>query len=207
MSQFQANIATKEGTFKIIQTLNKALDNSQMIGSELDEIFEVWWPKLEEKFVEVPEIEKESVLQRSTENILEEILSNSREQMRREEIRLKSFEKREHDLDSLTKNMEGFLEMIRQGSLKLMNSKNEFESILNKAEGEAEKPEIPKKIKQILENKDVGSFFDSLSNSAGPMVDMVGKLKSMQNDSQEMNDMILNPDKRNKTEGGSEDKP
>lgn len=200
MSQFQANIATKEGTFKIIQTLNKALDASQIIGPELDEIFEVWWPKLEERLIEVPTVEKGNILKRSTENILEEILSNSREQMRREEIRLKSFEKREHDMDSLTNTLEGFLKVVQQSSLNLMNSKKEFENLLSITGEDPKKAEIQKDIMKILKGKEMGALFNNLSNPTGPMVDMIEKIKTMQFESQEMNQLLLNPDNGEKPE-------
>ena len=60
----------------------------QILSSELDEIFDVWWPRLEKQLSEVPVIENKKIVQRDMGDILEEILGNTREQMRREEIRL-----------------------------------------------------------------------------------------------------------------------
>lgn len=88
-AQFQAALANKDGTSRILQTLNKALGESQLPTSELEEIFDVWWPRLECDLEKVPAIEQKPTI-RSSDEILEEVLHNTREQLRREEIRLTS---------------------------------------------------------------------------------------------------------------------
>ena len=50
LSQFQATSANKEGTKKLLVSVNKALKETSIQENELDEIFEVWWPKLQERF-------------------------------------------------------------------------------------------------------------------------------------------------------------
>ena len=201
MSQFQATLATKDGTAKIIQTLNKALDDSQIVGSELDEIFDVWWPKLEEKLSKVPNVEKEDIVERSNENILEEILSNSREQMRREDIRLNAFEKREQKFETFTQSFEGFLDLFRQSSFALVNSKKELAGLFQETDKIFKNElEIPQDIAKNLKNNDLEKVIGLLSSSDGPLTDMLKKIKELRTDSQKENQLLLNPDQENKSE-------
>ena len=200
MSQFQATLATKDGTAKIIQTLNKALDDSQIVGSELDEIFDVWWPKLEEKLSKVPNVEKEGIVERSNENILEEILSNSREQMRREDIRLNAFKKREQKFETFTQSFEGFLDLFRQSSFALVNSKKELAGLFQETDKIFKNElEIPQDIAKNLKNNDFEKVIGLLSSSDGPLTDMLKKIKELRTDSQKENQLLLNPDQENKS--------
>ena len=201
MSQFQATLATKDGTAKIIQTLNKALDDSQIVGSELDEIFDVWWPKLEEKLSKVPNVEKEDIVERSNENILEEILSNSREQMRREDIRLNAFKKREQKFETFTQSFEGFLDLFRQSSFALVNSKKELAGLFQETDKIFKNElEIPQDIAKNLKNNDFEKVIGLLSSSDGPLTDMLKKIKELRTDSQKENQLLLNPDQKIKSE-------
>jgi len=86
-AQFQAAVADKDGTSRILQTLNRALGESQLLPEQLQEIFDVWWPKLESDLERVPPNDQTQNT-RSSDEILEEVLRNTREQLRREEIRL-----------------------------------------------------------------------------------------------------------------------
>jgi hypothetical protein len=99
MTQFQAALSNEDGTLRIIQTLNRALGNMQLPPSELDEIFEVWWPKLEERLMGTPEVEGPQAQKRPSEEILEEILNHTREQLRREDLRLLSSKESGEKLD------------------------------------------------------------------------------------------------------------
>ncbi len=108
MSQFQAVLASKEGTAKIIQTLNRALNDNQLPATELDEIFDVWWPRLEAQLSATPIIANEGIVPRSAEELLEEILGNTREQLRREEVRLAAFQEKDKKMDAMLKLMDGF---------------------------------------------------------------------------------------------------
>jgi hypothetical protein len=106
MAQFQAALADKEGTSRILQTFNKALGDSQIPAIELDEIFDVWWPKLEGQLQNLPSVESKVVQQRTTGEILEEILSNTRENLRREEMRLLSSQRQETAVEALINKIE-----------------------------------------------------------------------------------------------------
>jgi hypothetical protein len=45
--QFQATTATREGTFGLVQTLNRALGNNSVQELRLSKTFDLWWPELE----------------------------------------------------------------------------------------------------------------------------------------------------------------
>ncbi len=76
LAQFQATRATRQEIRALISTVNRALGDEALSETHLDEVFEVWWPKLEEEFTKLP---IEEVLgphpERTERNILEEILA------------------------------------------------------------------------------------------------------------------------------------
>jgi hypothetical protein len=48
LAEFQASIADRDGTKRLLRTINSAPGNAQMLSEkQLDDIFHVWWPKLE----------------------------------------------------------------------------------------------------------------------------------------------------------------
>jgi predicted nucleotide-binding protein len=47
--QFQATVANKEDTNKLIHTLNRALGESGLAQTQLDKAFDIWWPELERR--------------------------------------------------------------------------------------------------------------------------------------------------------------
>jgi hypothetical protein len=114
LSQFQANESNKEGTHRIVSTLNFALGTQSLDQKYLDEIFEVWWPKLDNQLQLVPEYKGESHDKRPTEELLDEIVKNTREQLRREEVRLI----RSTDLESQIGEMINVFEMGYKNAIK-----------------------------------------------------------------------------------------
>lgn len=111
---FQSNKATEEGTLKVLQTLNNALANPDSKSApirNLDTVFKKWWGNLEEKLNNLPQVENTQIKQRTTEEILEEILNNTREQLRRESIRVSSASKKDEQLDEFI-NILGFFNTI-----------------------------------------------------------------------------------------------
>ena len=87
LSQFQANQITADGMLKIVSTLNRLLGPAQIPEADFEEIFTVWWPHLENKLKAAPNTETVTP-KRTQEEILEEIVSNTREQIRRENLRI-----------------------------------------------------------------------------------------------------------------------
>jgi hypothetical protein len=76
-----ATKADKESTRSLLHTINKALETKALPDSRLDEIFEVWWPKLEEKLLALPKPRTETKPQRTERALLVELLNLSRNQM------------------------------------------------------------------------------------------------------------------------------
>jgi hypothetical protein len=105
LTQFQANVLSREGIGKILATINRGLGERQIESSELNEILDVWWPKLQEKIDAMPHV-AEPVVIRSTESQLDELLSLARENMRRENLRLEASRERDEKTDGLLDFME-----------------------------------------------------------------------------------------------------
>jgi hypothetical protein len=165
ISQFQARKTNKEGTLKILKTINNALDNKSLQEDELDEIFEVWWPKLSDNFDKVPKYEGKKIDNRTTEDILSEIVINTREQLRREELRLDRSSEMSLKMDtfiSLVQNMGkstttdlSSLNSIKNQLLKKYPDKSDLLNINLQNSG----------IKEMLENlKDLKDMDDSFTD-------------------------------------------
>jgi hypothetical protein len=75
LTRFQATKMEKDDTRKLIQTVNSAL-SVPLEKEELNENFEMWWGRLEERLKSVPQLNKVSTAppERSEKAILEEVL-------------------------------------------------------------------------------------------------------------------------------------
>jgi hypothetical protein len=80
LAQFQHTRATKNDLRKLISTINSTLGDSKLPESELSETFEVWWPKLEERLVQIRELTSQTGPIRTDRELLEEILNLVRTQ-------------------------------------------------------------------------------------------------------------------------------
>lgn len=80
--QFQSTAADKPGTFKLLKSLNEAVEKGKLTSPSLEEAFEVWWPKLEEKLARVPGPNAKLPPQRSDREVLDEILELARQNAR-----------------------------------------------------------------------------------------------------------------------------
>lgn len=107
LTQFQANNLDRIGIGKVLTTINSGLGDRRLEAQQLDEILDVWWPKLEEKLQAIPNAIAPTAI-RTTGDQLEELLALSREQLRRENIRIEASNERDEKLDSLL----GFLDKI-----------------------------------------------------------------------------------------------
>jgi TIR domain len=54
LSSFQGKIADREGTFELVQSINKAQPDNVLDDKRLEETFRVWWPGLGEKLKKMP---------------------------------------------------------------------------------------------------------------------------------------------------------
>ena len=78
--QFQASEATKEDVWKILTTLNKAVEPKPLSETSLRNAFSRWWPDLELKLESVESIHPVKAVKRSAEDMLEELVDSIREQ-------------------------------------------------------------------------------------------------------------------------------
>jgi hypothetical protein len=87
--QFNAAKATREDTLKLVHTVNDAQE-APLLKAVLEESYEVWWPKLEERLSSLPRPQFEVKHSRSEREILEELLDLVREQAKTNTSRLDS---------------------------------------------------------------------------------------------------------------------
>lgn len=79
LAQFNATIADKEGTYKLLKNINSA--SEKPLGEvNLGETFETWWGKLERQLKSIPESKETHIRpERPIEDVVEEILETVRE--------------------------------------------------------------------------------------------------------------------------------
>lgn len=82
LAQFQATRATKEDVLKLLKTLNSALGDNALPETHIDEVFDVWWPKLESQLEMLPPEESKTKTHRPDRELLEELLALVRNQSR-----------------------------------------------------------------------------------------------------------------------------
>ena len=73
LAQFQGVDADKEGTYKLLLSLNSSRDDP-FVEERLRRVFEMWWPSLEVRLASVPSTIETRVPERDTRALLEEIL-------------------------------------------------------------------------------------------------------------------------------------
>jgi len=117
LAQFQALELDRAGVLKVLQNLNSALGQDALDARDLTESFDVWWPKLAQKLEQVPPHgQSEHIVKRSTEDILEEILNNTREQLRRENVRLEHSAERDKQMDNFLPLFENSIRQFEEQS-------------------------------------------------------------------------------------------
>ena len=90
LTNFQYKQADKKGTKELVESMNQVLDKP-LSQDDLQETFEVWWPRLDEKLIAIPEPVAKQAERRSVENMLEEVLELVR-QLARSSSNIRSFE-------------------------------------------------------------------------------------------------------------------
>jgi hypothetical protein len=89
--QFNAAKANEEDTLKLVHTVNDAQE-TPLPKSTLEESYEVWWPKLEERLSNLPRPQIAVKYARPEREILEELLDLVREQARMNASRVDSLD-------------------------------------------------------------------------------------------------------------------
>ncbi len=75
LGQFQSNPANKEGTQKLLKTINSALAENKLEEDVLHDAFEKYWPDLEKVLQDLPTVIGEDRPKRKAEDMVEEILN------------------------------------------------------------------------------------------------------------------------------------
>lgn len=87
ISVYQGEEATREGTLKLLQTINGALEESCRISEKsLEKYFDKWWEDLNSKLLEIKDYEESNsgfIAPRQDRELLEEILQLVRKQDRK----------------------------------------------------------------------------------------------------------------------------
>lgn len=79
LTQFQTSQFNKTDFKKLVRTINNNLPDGKLEDRVFDEVFEMWWPKLEIKIQKILEANKvENVSVRNDRDILEEVLALAR---------------------------------------------------------------------------------------------------------------------------------
>jgi hypothetical protein len=172
LAQFQANEATFDGIERVLSTLNKALPDNQLPNEALNEILDVWWPKLSARLQEMPPAPEGLPQRRPTDEILEEIVANTREQIRRENIRLEAFHEKESKFDEM-------MELMRSGTSALQQLQERVERIRDFFT----KPTKPEDIARL--------FKDLPLTDVSQMHKMLNSLKEMSDSSRIINEDLL----------------
>lgn len=108
MAQFQAVTCTKEGVRKIINSVNDSLGDGSINEIDLSEIFEVWWPKLQDQLDKI-ENHEEHIPKRESSEMIEELLDIAREQRRVSEERSTALEDKKEDIKKIFEHMQTML--------------------------------------------------------------------------------------------------
>lgn len=78
LGQFQSNPADKEGTKKLLETINSALGEKKLEEGIVNDAFEKYWPDLEKVLGNLPPVKGEETPKRKVEDMVEEILDTVR---------------------------------------------------------------------------------------------------------------------------------
>ena len=78
LGQFQSIPADKEGTLKLLKTINSALADKKLEESVLNDAFEKFWPDLEKTLKNLPAVKGDEKPKRKVDDMVEEILDTVR---------------------------------------------------------------------------------------------------------------------------------
>lgn len=91
LAQFQNTKAQRDDVMRLIQTINNALADRKLSDSEVNESFEIWWNKLDQRLNAIPTNQASPEPQRPEREILEEILGIVRSQARTGSVSLPDY--------------------------------------------------------------------------------------------------------------------
>jgi len=109
--QFQAAVANRDDTFKLVSTINRLLDGAALSDDALLRSFGKWWPDLERCIGEIPPTVAQRHSPRQDRELLEELLDltrqNTREQIERAGIAEYTAILRQRDMMTMTHQLLG----------------------------------------------------------------------------------------------------
>jgi hypothetical protein len=89
LSQFQATKACRDDTKLLVQSINRGLEQASLADSELEQIFDVWWPHFEKRLQLIASSQdgmKAKPIARTERDMLSEVLEILRAQERRQAL-------------------------------------------------------------------------------------------------------------------------
>lgn len=195
LSQFQAVTLDKSGMLKVLNTLNKLMVDQTIQDTELSEIFDVWWPKLDEQLGKIPETQNPAPA-RTTEDQLEELLQISREHLRREDLRLEASKLKDEKFDDMIRLVErstSAIEPMKKFIGRSQSIMNSAKDLLRDIDG----GELDPKAAMAL----VGMLGSQLASSQAPELDtstlkeMTEFLRRMHEENKSLtNNLLIEPD-------------
>jgi len=190
LTQFQANSLNRDGIGKVIATINKGLAERQIDSHQLDQIIDVWWTILEEKLKALPPA-PEPAAARSVGDQLEELLTLSRENLRRENLRLEASRDRDEKLDALL----GFMDNAEAAMGALQNHAQRMQASI--AKGIETAIALPGSANSVLEAKPIEMHDAALASmpplDVASMTEMTRMLREMSARDKQRTDSMLNP--------------
>ncbi|SFC94419.1 TIR domain-containing protein [Flexibacter flexilis DSM 6793] len=110
LTQFQTSQFQKTDFRKLVYSINNSLSEQKLEEKVLDEVFEMWWPKLENKVNKLLDANKvENIAVRNDRELLEEILAISRITAKRTIETGKSNSKRRYNTEVYEKLVSSFI--------------------------------------------------------------------------------------------------
>ena len=198
LAQFQALELDKEGVLRILINLNNASEDAILPQKDLEETFEVWWPKLQEKLDATPGADTSKIEKRTADEILDEILSNTREQLRRENLRLEHTKAREFQFDNkflpLMEAITAKAEQMKTPAAFLTDlAKMDFAARVNPASGSDPNAVDLVHVGALSRSMPEGPMFDE--PTVRQMEELVQHMKSMMDASRSQTLELLTPPK------------
>ncbi len=173
LTSFQATKFDKTDFKKLLATINNTGGESKLESAVLNDVFEMWWPKLETKIKNILEnhvSETENNL-RSEREILEEVLELSRINSKRLPRRDNISSKTVHRLIETMQEMQ-FRMMKMYGDKEAMMFTDEFSHLLKNLCYEIDSPELYKKY--LIKNK-MFRYRDEIESQPNYEIDNPGK--------------------------------
>lgn len=168
LAQFQASTADREGIERIVATLNRALGENGVAQEDLREIVDVWWPRLQTPISHALGLSHLETRKRPVEDILEEVVANTREQLRRENIRMESGQERDKKIDE-------FLDVVRSTFGAIQHMQERLSTMSTRASP-------PEELVKLMRNTTV---------DVGQLQNMLGSLKDLSDSQKVFDERIL----------------